>query len=177
MRRLLSLIALTLPIWFVQPAMAESTTPVAQVDASEPVVTRNSYKDWQSICVSQQEVTNCQITQTMQVEKGGQVSFAKRITLFKQAEKIVMEVTLSLGLNLQSGIAIQVDESNEINAPFVTCVAQGCAATVAADKTLLKLMRDGTTLKVAFRPFAQAEGVLLNAFLRGFTGAVQVLSN
>jgi invasion protein IalB len=177
MRRLLSLLALTLPIWFVQPAMAESTTAVAPVDPSEPTVIRNSYKDWQSICVSQQQATNCQITQTMQVEKDGEVSFAMRITLFKQAENIVMEVTLPLGLNLQSGIAIQVDESNEINIPFVTCVAQGCAATIAADAGLLKLMREGTTLKVAFRPFAQADGILLNASLRGFTGAVQVLSH
>lgn len=176
MRRLLSLFVLTLPILFAPSAVAESTTVTTEAVANEPAVTRNSYQDWQSICVEQQDVTNCQITQTMQVEKDGQVSFAMRITLFKQAENIVMEVTLPLGLNLQSGIALQVDESNEINVPFVTCVAQGCAATIAADEKLLKLLREGTTLKVAFRPFAQAEGILLNASLRGFTGAIQVLS-
>lgn len=177
MRRLLSVFVLTLPIWLAQPVMAQSDTVTSGSSADSSSVTRNTHQDWQSLCELREENTICQISQTLQLEKDGQVDFTVRITLAKKAGKVFMEVALPLGLDLPGGIALQVDESNEINLPFNTCVAQGCAVVVETKEEFLNQLRKGTILKVAFRPFGQTQSVLLNVSLRGFTSAIQVLSD
>jgi invasion protein IalB len=174
MRFPLSLFVLTLPFLLAHPAMAV-TGDETSVDA--PSVTRSTYQDWQSTCVLLEEKPACEITQTMQLEKDGQTSFAMRITLIKQADKTVMEIALPLGLDLPAGIALQVDENNEINIPFVTCVAQGCAAVVVTEDEFLNELRQGTELKVAYRPFGQTQAVVLVSSLRGFTSAIQLLAD
>jgi len=177
MRRLLFLFVLTLPIWQAQSVMAQSATGTSENSIDSPSVTRSTHDDWQSLCVLREGKTTCEVSQTLQIDKDGQVSFAMRITLSKQADKVLMEVALPLGLDLPAGIALQVDESNEINIPFATCIAQGCAAVVMAEEEFLNQLRKGATLKVAFRPFSQAQSVLLNTSLRGFTSAMQVLTD
>jgi invasion protein IalB len=177
MRRFLSVFVLTLPIWLAQPVMAQSDTVTSGSSTDSSSETRNTHQDWQSLCELREENTICQISQTLKIEKDGQVDFTVRITLTKRAGKILMEVALPLGLDLPAGIALQVDESNEINLPFATCVALGCAVVVETKEEFLNQLRKGTILKVAFRPFGQTQGVLLNVSLRGFTSAIQVLSD
>ena len=177
MRRLLSVFVLTLPIWFAQPVMAQSATVTSGSSTDSSSVTRNTHQDWQSLCELREENTICHISQTRKIYKDGQVDFTMRITLIKQAGKILMEIVLPLGLDLPAGIALQVDESSEINLPFATCVTRGCAVVVQAEEDLFNQLRKGTILKVAFRPFAQAQNYLFNVSLRGFTSAMQVLSD
>ena len=178
MRGLLSVFVLTLPLWlFSQPVMAQSTAVTPENSNNSSSVTRDSHQDWQSLCELREEKTICQISQTLKKENDGQVSFAMRITLSKQDNKIFMEVVLPLGLDLPAGIAFQVDEGNEINLPFATCVAQGCAAGVVTEEAFLNQLRKGTIMRVAFRPFAQTQTSLLNVSLSGFTSAMKVLSD
>jgi invasion protein IalB len=176
MRQLLSLLVLSLPLWIAQPALSQPTT-TEEDRVESPSMTRSTYKDWQSLCVIKEETTTCEISQTLQVEKDGQSSIALRITLSKRADKTLMEIALPLGLDLPAGVVLQVDDSNEISVPFTTCVAQGCAALVTAEEEFLIELRKGNTLKVAFRPFAQTQGVILNASLRGFSSALKELSD
>ena len=177
MRQLLPFFVLVLPLWLAQPALSQSTSVTEEDSFEGPSMTRSTYKDWQSLCVIKEETTICEISQTLEVEKDGQSSVAMRITLTKRADKTLMEVALPLGLDLPAGIVLQVDESNEISVPFATCVAQGCAALVTAEEEFLTELRNGNILKVAFRPFAQTKGVVLNASLRGFTSAMQALGD
>ena len=174
MRFPLSLFVLTLPFLLTQPAMAQAGD---ETSIESPSVTSSAYEDWHTVCVQQDEKSICEVTQTMQLEKDGQTSFAMRITLIKQADKTVMEIALPLGLDLPAGIALQVDENNEINIPFVTCVAQGCAAVVVTEDEFLNELRQGTELKVAYRPFGQTQAVVLVSSLRGFTSAIQLLAD
>ena len=170
MRRFLFVFILTFPLWLSpQTVMAQSTS-----DTSGSGI---SHQDWQSLCELREEKTICQISQTLQREQDGQVSFAMRISLTKQDNKIFMEVVLPLGLDLPGGIALRVDEGNEINLPFATCVAQGCAAGVVTEEAFLNQLRKGTIMRVAFRPFAQTQTSLLNVSLSGFTSAMKVLSD
>ena len=170
MRRFLSVLILTFPLWLSpQAVMAQST--------SDTSGSRISHQDWQSLCELREEKTICQISQTLQREQDGQVSFAMRITLKKQDNKIFMEVALPLGLDLPGGIALQVDEGNEIKLPFATCVAQGCAAVFLTEEEFLNTMREGKIMKVASRPFAQTQTAVLNVSLSGFTSALKVLSD
>ena len=178
MRHFLSIFILTFPLWLSpQAVMAQSTAVTSENSNNNSSVTRNIHQDWQSICELREEKTICQISQTLQREQDGQASFAMRITLSKQDNKIFMEVVLPLGLDLPAGIAFQVDEGNEINLPFATCVAQGCAAGVVTEEAFLNQLRKGTIMRVAFRPFAQTQTSLLNVSLSGFTSAMKVLSD
>tara|TARA_B100000780_G_scaffold261950_1_gene214727 strand:- start:450 stop:983 length:534 start_codon:yes stop_codon:yes gene_type:complete len=157
------------------PAVSQSPSENLGGLLDEPSVTRSTYGDWQRLCVMQTAIPTCEISQTLQVEKDGQSNIAMRITLNKSADAVIMEVALPLGIDLSGGIALQVDEINEINVPFSTCLVQGCAALFTVEKEFLTQLRNGSTLKVAFRPFAQTKSVILNSSLRGFTNAIKVL--
>jgi invasion protein IalB len=174
MRLPLFLSVLTLPLLLAQPAMALTGD---ETSTDTPSVTTSTHKDWQTICVQREEKPACEVTQTMQLEKDGQASFAMRITLFKQAENTVMEIALPLGLDLQAGIAFQVDENSEINLPFATCVAKGCVAVVTVDGGFVNELRQGTAMKVAYRPFRQSQSRVLSSSLRGFTSAIDTLAD
>ena len=178
MRRLLSVFVLALPLWLSsQPAMAQSASNTSGSSNDSSSMTHNSHQDWQSFCELRKEKTICKISQTLQREKDGQVNFAMRITLSKLDDKTFMEVALPLGLDLQAGIVLRVDENEEINLPFATCVAQGCAAVIVAEQEFLSKLRKGTVMKVAFRAFAQTQTSLLNVSLSGFTSAMKVFSD
>lgn len=170
----LTLFVLTLPFLFAQPAMALTDDETSIVN---PSVTTTTYKDWQTICALREEKLACEVTQTMQLEKDGQTSFAMRITLIKQADNTVMEIALPLGLDLPAGIAIQVDDNSEVNLPFVTCVARGCVAVATLDVGFVNELRQGAALKVAHRPFRQSQAIVLSSSLRGFTGAIEALAD
>jgi invasion protein IalB len=174
MRLPLFLFVLTLPLLLAQPAMA-LTDDETSIDT--PSVTSSTHKDWQTICVQREEKPACEVTQTMQLEKDGQAIFAMRITLFKQAENTVMEIALPLGLDLQAGIAFEVDENGEVNLPFSTCFAEGCAAVVTVDAGFINQLRQGAAMKVAYRPFRQSQALVLSSSLSGFTGAIGVLGD
>jgi len=170
----LSLFVLTLPFLFAQPAMALTDDETSIV---KPSITTSTYEDWQTICVLGEEKPACEVTQTMQLEKDGQTSFAMKITLIKQADNTLMEIALPLGLDLPAGIAIQVDDNGEVNLPFVTCVAKGCVAVATVDVGFVNELRQGAALKVAYRPFRQSQAIVLSSSLRGFTNAIEVLAD
>ena len=172
MRLPLFLFVLPLPLLLAQPAMA-LTDDETSIDS--PSVTTSTHGDWQTICVQGEEKPACQVTQAMQFEKDGQTSFAMRITLFKQADNTLMEIALPLGLDLKAGIVFQVDENGELNLPFDTCVAKGCAAVFTVDGGFVNELRKGGAMKVAYRSFGQSQAIVVSSSLRGFTSATDAL--
>ncbi len=138
-------------------------------------VTRTSHQDWQSMCVTEAQLTTCEISQTLQVESEGQTAVAMRATLSKPQDEVVMEIALPLGLFLPSGVVLKVDGSEEITLPYTICIAQGCAAITALDATVLGKLRAGGAMRVGFQPFGQDQAVVLDVSLRGISSALRIL--
>lgn len=78
---------------------------------------------------------------------------------------------LAFGLDLASGVVLQVDEGERgAVLPFRTCLPGGCIVTTAVGADLLAALRGGTALKV----HTKADGgrdAMFSLSLAGFSGA------
>lgn len=178
MRNLIAAGLMTLSLWLGPPAFAETGNDTAKATITAPSMTRSTYQDWQSLCVQQDAETLCDISQTLQVEReNGQTVTALRATVTKRDGVFVMELALPLGLDLISGVVLQLDNAKDIKLPFATCIDRGCAALADIDAALLARLQRGRVMKVAFRPFGQEQAVVIEVSLLGFTSAMAELDS
>ena len=176
MRKIITVGLVTLSLWLGQPAFAETGNDTAKAAITAPSMTRSTYQDWQSLCVQQDSETLCDISQTLQVEReNGQTVTALRATVTKRDGVFVMELALPLGLDLISGVVLQLDNAEDIKLPFATCIDRGCAALADIDAALLARLQRSRVMKVAFRPFGQEQAVVIEVSLLGFTSAMAEL--
>ena len=169
MRKIITVGLVTLSLWLGQPAFTETGNDTAKATITAPSMTRSTYQDWQSLCVQQDAETLCDISQTLQVEReNGQTVTALRATVTKRDGVFVMELALPLGLDLISGVVLQLDNAKDIKLPFATCIDRGCAALADIDAALLARLQRGRVMKVAFRPFGQEQAVVIEVSLLGY---------
>lgn len=77
-------------------------------------------------------------------------------------------VQLPLGLNLQAGAKLQVDDGKGIDLPIQTCENRGCYASVPLSPEMLNALRGGKQLKVMFQDLAK-EPITIPMSLADFT--------
>ena len=59
-----------------------------------------------------------------------------------------MRVTLPLGMSLQPGTRVIIDEGQPMTAPYVVCVPNGCLADYEASGELIAKMKTGKNIHV-----------------------------
>lgn len=155
-----------------------TTAANAQNDTQKdgPSVTRTMHQYWQSICVDDVDKSAfCLIRQQRTVEfPNGQ--FAEVIVIIsRQNEGYIIEIKLPLGLDLRSGLTMQVDQSKEINLPFTTCVTKGCIAMSVLDEAMISIFKVGSQLQIGFNLVSLNEKLLINASLHGFSRAFAMI--
>ncbi|WP_231373441.1 invasion associated locus B family protein [Thioalkalivibrio sp. ALE19] len=155
-----------------QPAPAPGQAPAQapQPVQQEPEVT--THQDWESLCWELDDGGEfCQMQQTLQVENQGQQGPYLQTTVRSEGDRHVMELLLPLGVDLRPGIVMQVDEGEERNAGFVTCIQQGCVAATELTDEMLAELRGGRELNVGFRPLQSEQVLVFDVSLMGFTAA------
>lgn len=152
------------------PGQAQQPAPAPQPVQQEPEVT--THQDWESLCWELDDGSEfCQMQQTLQVENQGEQGPYLRTTIRREGERYVMELLLPLGVDLRPGIVMQVDEGEERNAGFVTCIQQGCVAATELTNEMFEEMRGGRELNVGFRPLQSEQVLVFDVSLMGFTAA------
>jgi len=79
-------------------------------------------------------------------------------------------VQLPLGLNLQAGAKLQVDDGKSIDLPIQTCENSGCYASIPISPEMLNALRSGKQLKIIFQDLAK-EAIAIPMPLTDFTAA------
>lgn len=141
--------------------------------AAEPEQTR--FKDWTRVCYTAADQSRCEAVQVVSVTQQEQAQPILRATLTSTGpdggDQRFLEIALPLGMDLRAGIVFQIDQGDEIQARYTTCIPQGCAAVLPADDQLMAAMRAGAQAKVGFRPFGTTQTQVVNLSLSGFTAA------
>ena len=110
----------------------------------------------------------CAMEQSAVLTKTGQLVTLVNIRVPGDTRAPVVLVQLPLGLNLQAGAKLQVDDGKGIDLPVQTCENRGCYASVPISADMLNAMRAGKQLKVLFQDLAK-ETIAIPLSLADFT--------
>jgi invasion protein IalB len=109
-----------------------------------------SYSPWTKVCPKGQDAnakTVCLTGRDGSVESGLPVVAAVLIEPEGESKK-TLRVTLPLGMALQPGTRVVVDQGQPMTAPYVVCAGNGCMADYEASGELVDHMKKGKGLSV-----------------------------
>jgi invasion protein IalB len=108
------------------------------------------YSPWTKFCLKGQEAKAKQVCFTGKdgrVESGQPVVAAVLIEPEGEPRKI-LRVTLPLGMSLQPGTRVIIDQGQPMTGPYVICFNNGCMADYEASQELINNMKKGQGLVV-----------------------------
>ncbi len=155
-----------------------ATFASAQNDTQKdgPSVTQTTHQDWQSICVDEVDKSEfCLIRQQLNVEFPDGAFTDVAVIVSRQSEGYIIEIKLPLGVDLRSGLTLQVDQSEKINLPFTTCVTQGCIAMRVLDDAGIARFKNGSQFQAEFALVSLNEKLRIDASLLGFSRAFSMI--
>jgi invasion protein IalB len=135
-----------------QPKPAETPAPQAQGQPAAPAGEQPQliFSPWTKFCLKGQEANAKQVCFTGKdgrVESGMPVVAAVLIEPDGEPKK-VLRVTLPLGMSIQPGTRVIVDNGQPMTGPYVICFANGCMADYEASGELIGKLKKGQGLVI-----------------------------
>ena len=112
----------------------------------------------------------CAMEQNAVLTKTGQLVVLVNIRVPGDTRTPIALVQLPLGLNLQAGAKLQVDDSKSTDLPIQTCENRGCYASIPVSPEMLASLRSGKQLKILFQDLAK-ETITIPMPLNDFAAA------
>jgi invasion protein IalB len=129
-----------------KPKAAPSPTPQAQ-QGGQPDLT---YSFWTKVCQKGPEANAmqvCFLARDAHLESGMPVAVVVLVEPEGEARKL-LRVTLPLGVSLQAGTRVIIDNGQPLTGPYVTCLSNGCMAEYEASDEMITKMKSGQNLHV-----------------------------
>jgi invasion protein IalB len=130
-----------------QPAQQAQAAPPA---AAQPQMPQLIFSPWTKFCLKGKEANAKQVCFTGKdgrIESGMPVVAAVLIEPEGEAKKI-LRVTVPLGMQIQHGTRIIVDQNPPLNSPYVICFTNGCMSDYDASGDMVSKLSKGKTLIV-----------------------------
>ena len=129
-----------------KPKPAPAPTPQAQ-QGGQPDLT---YSFWTKVCQKGPEANAkqvCFLARDAHVESGAPVVLVVLVEPEGDAKKL-LRVTLPLGVSLQAGTRVIIDNGQPLTGAYVICLSNGCMAEYEASDELISKMKTGQSLHV-----------------------------
>ena len=129
-----------------KPKAAPAPIPQAQ-QGGQPDLT---YSFWTKVCQKGPEANAkqvCFLARDARVESGTPVAVVVLVEPEGEAKKL-LRVTLPLGVSLQAGTRVIIDNGQPLTGPYVICLSNGCMAEYEASNELITKMKSGQNLHV-----------------------------
>jgi invasion protein IalB len=154
---------------------APKAAPKQEPQQAQPEAPQLIFSPWTKFCLKGQEANAKQVCFTGKdgrVESGQPVVAAVLIEPEGEPRKI-LRVTLPLGMSLQPGTRVIIDQGQPMTGPYVICFNNGCMADYEASDALIGTMKKGQGLVVqgingAGQPISLV--MPLNDFARAYDG-------
>jgi len=124
--------------------------PPAEQQQAQPAEPQLIFSPWTKFCLKGQEANAKQVCFTGKdgrVESGMPVVAAVLIEPESEPKKI-LRVTLPLGMSIQPGTRVIVDQGQPMTGPYVICFQNGCMADYEASGELIGKLKRGQGLVV-----------------------------
>jgi invasion protein IalB len=129
-----------------QPAQQPQQAPQQQAGDQAPQL---MYSPWLKVCGKGPETNNkevCVITKDGRLENGMPVAI---VQLFEpEGEQKVMRVTVPLGMQLQHGTRMLIDQGQPAQQPYKICFPVGCMSDYPVTDDLIKQLKKGQNIFV-----------------------------
>jgi invasion protein IalB len=135
------------PAGTTQPSQQQAQQAQPGPQGEQPKL---NFSPWTKVCPKGSEANAKQVCLTGRdgtVETGMPVVAAVLIEPEGQPKK-VLRVTLPLGMALQPGTRVVIDQGQPMNAPYVICAPNGCMSDYEASGELISNMKKGKGLAV-----------------------------
>jgi invasion protein IalB len=132
------------------PKAQPKGAPAAPAQEQQPEAPKLTYSPWTKVCPKGQEANAkavCLTGRDGTVESGMPVVAAVLIEPEGEKRK-TLRVTLPLGMALQPGTRVVIDQGQPMTAPYVICGGNGCMADYEASDELVANMKRGQGLAV-----------------------------
>ena len=134
------------------PAAQPAQPPVQQTQAAAPAQQLPLvYSPWTKICGKDQQQANakevCLVIKEARLETGQFVAGAVLVEPEGDPKKM-LRVTLPLGMQLQQGTRVIIDQGNPVARPYVICFPNGCMSDYEADVDMVGKLKKGQGLIV-----------------------------
>lgn len=136
-----------------QPAQAPAPAADANAPGQQGGVPQLMYSPWIKICQKPNEGADantkqvCVTAKDGKLENGMPVAAVALIEPQGEARKL-MRITVPLGMQLQHGTRVIIDQDQPATAPYFMCFPNGCMADYEATADMVARMKKGKTLTV-----------------------------
>jgi invasion protein IalB len=134
-----------------KPGTKAPQKPPAQAPApQQPQAPQLIYSPWTKFCLKGQQANAKQVCFTgkdARIESGRPIVAAVLIEPQGEPRK-VLRVTVPLGVQLQHGTRVIIDQDTPINKPYVICFANGCMSDYDATPQMIEKMKKGKGLTI-----------------------------
>jgi invasion protein IalB len=140
-----------------QTPKTKGSPPAAQAAPSPSPSPTAAQPGWAARCSSpgRDAPLECAMEQNAVLTKTGQLVVLVNIRVPGDTRAPVALIQLPLGLNLQAGAKLQVDDTKSVDLPIQTCENRGCYASIPVSPEMLATLRSGKQLKVLFQDLAK----------------------
>jgi invasion protein IalB len=104
-----------------------------------------TFSPWTKVCQDVNAQKVCFTGRDGRIDSGMPIVAAVLIEADGQ-QKRMLRITLPLGMALQPGTRVVVDDGQPITAPYVTCIPNGCMADYEASQELIEHLKKGKGL-------------------------------
>ncbi len=133
-----------------KPAPAPAQQPAAEPQngqAQQQAQPTLMYSPWMKVCGKGQDTNNkqvCVLTKDGRLENGMPVAV---VQLFEpEGQPKMMRITVPLGMQLQHGTRVIIDQGQPVNEPYKICFPIGCVSDYPVSDDMIKQMKKGKTL-------------------------------
>lgn len=151
---------------------------VSQTGAQEaaPVRAGDHFGDWTFSCEALgPSRTRCALVQELMMQDGAARILRLTLGRLGSENEMALLALAPLGVYLPAGVAIKVDQGEQVAMQMQTCVQAGCEAALRIDNNLLKALKRGRTLFVGFKSGPAEETITVPASLAGISQGIRAL--
>jgi len=131
------------------PAPQAQPTPPGAPQQQQEAAPQLMYSPWMKVCGQGQDTGNkkvCVITKDGRLENGMPVAIVQLFEPEGQAK--VLRVTVPLGMQLQHGTRVIIDQGAPVNEPYKICFPIGCMSDYPITDEMIATMKKGKMLTV-----------------------------
>jgi invasion protein IalB len=130
-------------------ATQQQPAPAAQANQAAQAAPQLMYSPWMKVCAKGQDTNNkqvCVTTKDGRLENGVPVAI---VQLFEpEGSDKILRVTVPLGMQLQHGTRIIVDQNQPMQSPYKICFPVGCMSDYPVTDDLISKLKKGQTISV-----------------------------
>lgn len=122
---------------------------------------------WRIECANDGKALDCRTINRVNQRETQQLIASVAVRIPPDSKKPVVAIQLPLGIHVTEAVTMRVDDGEPERYPVQTCTQTGCLTGAPASDAVIKALRGGRELKVAFQSLAR-QTITVTMPLAGF---------